>query len=317
MKQISFEQKFHPVWQQFETCCQEAEQQKKLSADFPDLYRELCHHLALAEQRNYSPDLIDSLNALVLRGHQQLYRKKSQLRYHIVDFILSEFPRTVRKNGRLVLLASLLLYFPALLIALAVSYEPDFIHTLFDPQALSQIESMYDPKSSHFGKARAADTDFAMFGFYIKNNISIGFQTFGSGILGGIGSIFVLVSNGLTLGGVTAHLMNLDYHSTFFPFVIGHGSFELTAIALAGAAGLRLGFALLMPGRYSRAFALKLAGAESVKIIYGVFIMLLIAAFLEAFWSSSGLIPAPVKYGVGAMLWLLVGFYLIGMGRAR
>ncbi|HET8705516.1 MAG TPA: stage II sporulation protein M [Pseudomonadales bacterium] len=317
MKQLTFEQENQPFWQEFTQLCHDAEQKKRVSEDFPARYRILCHQLAIAEQRNYSPYLIDNLNNLVLRGHQLLYQKQNQFGYQILNFILREFPQIVRKNYRLVWLATILLYLPALLCALAVHYEPDFIHTLFDPGALHDIESMYDPKSDHFGKERAADSDFAMFGYYIKNNISIGFQTFGSGILAGIGSIIVLIGNGVILGGITGHLINLNYHTTFFPFVIGHGAFELTAIALSGAAGLRLGFALLMPGQLARSYALKLAGAEAVKIIYGVFIMLLCAAFLEAFWSSSTLVIVGIKYTIGALFWALVTAYFTLAGRAR
>lgn len=317
MKQVSFEQQHQTLWQDFSERCAEAEKKKPLTQDFPEQYRIICHHLAIAEQRNYSPYLIDSLNSLVLRGHQLLYQKQNQFGYQVLNFVLKEFPQIVRKNSRLVVLAMLLLYLPALLCGLAVWYEPDFIHTLFDPASLHNIESMYDPKSDHIGKERAADTDFSMFGYYIKNNIGIGFQTFGSGILGGIGSIVVLIANGIIFGGIAGHLINLHYHSTFFPFVIGHGAFELTAIGLSGAAGLRLGFALLMPGQLSRGYALKLAGAEAVKIIYGVFIMLLCAAFLEAFWSSSAVVSTAIKYGFGSGLWLLVGWYFLLVGRPK
>ncbi len=314
MKQHAFETLYRPKWVQFEQLCNATEHKKPITQDFPELYRTICHHLAIAEQRNYSPHLIDFLNNLVLRGHQLLYQQQSRFVYQLLNFILREFPAVVRSHWKLILLSSLLLYIPALLCGLGVWYEADFVHHLFDPAALHNIESMYDPKSDHFGKERAADTDFAMFGFYIKNNIGIGFQTFGSGILAGIGSIIVLIANGIILGGVTGHLINLGYQRTFFPFVIGHGAFELTAITFAGAAGLRLGFALLMPGQLTRSYAIKLAGRDAVKLIYGVFIMLLCAAFIEAFWSSSALINANIKYAVGASLWCALAWYFVRAG---
>jgi uncharacterized membrane protein SpoIIM required for sporulation len=96
--------------------------------------------------------------------------------------------------------------------------------------------------------------------------------------------------------------------------VAGHGSFELTAIALSGAAGLRMGLSILMPGPFTRIDALKMAAKSAAKIMYAVFLMLLIAAFIEAFWSSSSTITNNIKYSVGAVLWVVVLaplFYLL------
>ncbi len=125
-----------------------------------------------------------------------------------------------------------------------------------------------------------------MFGFYIMNNIGIAFQTFASGVLLGLGSLFFLLFNGLMIGSVAGHLTQIGYVQTFWPFVIGHGAFELTAITFAGAAGLKLGWALLAPGRLTRGEALRLAARRSVQLIAGVIVLLLLAAFTEACWSS-------------------------------
>ncbi len=96
---------------------------------------------------------------------------------------------------------------------------------------------------------------------------------------------------------------------------MGHSAFELTAIALSGAAGLKLGFSLLMPGRKSRYQALLDSAKISVRIMGGVAIMFVLAAFIEAYWSSTQLIDAQIKYTVGAMLWLLVTGYFAFVGR--
>ena len=176
---------------------------------------------------------------------------------------------------------------------------------------------MYDPQGQRIGQAmeRAADDDWMMFGYYIMHNIGIAFQTYATGLLFGLGSLFFLFFNGLMIGAVAGHLTSIGYGQTFWSFVIGHGAFELTAIALAGAAGLKLGWALLAPGQLSRAQALRLAAKTSVQLIYGVILFLLIAAFIEAYWSSMRW-PQPVlKYTVGAALWALVIAYLVFAGR--
>ncbi len=91
--------------------------------------------------------------------------------------------------------------------------------------------------------------------------------------------------------------------------MVGHGSFELTAIVFSGAAGLRLGYSILNPGQLSRLDALREAGRDVVPMLYGIVLMLIIAAFLEAFWSSSTSLSIEVKYTVGAVLWALVLLY--------
>jgi uncharacterized membrane protein SpoIIM required for sporulation len=154
-----------------------------------------------------------------------------------------------------------------------------------------------------------------MFGYYIMNNIGIAFQTFASGLLFGLGSLFFLLFNGLLIGAVSGHLSQIGYGEPFWSFVVGHGAFELNAIVLAGAAGLQLGWALLAPGRYTRSEALRLAAQLAIRLLCGAALFLLIAAFIEAYWSSMTYTGATVKYVVGAGLWLLVLAYLALAGR--
>ena len=154
-----------------------------------------------------------------------------------------------------------------------------------------------------------------MFGYYIKNNTGIGFQVFAGGLLYGLGSLFFLFYNGLVIGAVAGHLTQMGYISTFWGFVAGHSAFELTAIVLAGAAGFKLAAALIMPGRKSRALALRDNAQEAIGIVYGSATLFVMAAFVEAFWSSQPWIPLMVKYGVGIALWLLVIGYFTRLGR--
>jgi uncharacterized membrane protein SpoIIM required for sporulation len=178
---------------------------------------------------------------------------------------------------------------------------------------------MYDPDARRIGRFSERDSgdDWMMFGFYIMNNIGISFQTFASGLLFGLGSLFFLLFNGLMIGAVAGHLTRIGYSETFWSFVIGHGAFELTAIALSGAAGLKLGWALLAPGRRLRSEALRRAGAQSVPLVAGVILFLLIAAFIEAFWSSMTYTTPTAKYLVGASLWALVIIYFLFAGRGQ
>ena len=321
MKQSLFENQHKAEWAQFSLMLDRLEHNKGTPrvASFPKDYRRLCQHLALAQERGYSSFLVDSLQQQVLRGHQQLYRHRSRLSANVLAFILADFPRLVREQWRFVLAASLMFFGSLIGFALLVYLFPDLVYNLIPAQQVSDLQSMYDPNAGHLGRSaeRAASEDWVMFGFYIMHNIGIAFQTFASGVLFGLGSVFFLFFNGLMIGAVAGHLTQIGYGQTFWSFVIGHGAFELSAIALAGAAGLQLGWSLIAPGRLTRAEALRIAARKSVLMICGVMLFLLIAAFIEAYWSSmTG--PAPLtKYGVGAALWLLVAMYLLLAGRTR
>ena len=321
MRQHDFEALHAPHWHQLESTLQLLNGKTPVGAaqlaTFPRAYRQVCQHLALARERQYAPHLIDRLDAIVQGGYQHLYRARGLSRYRVLDFLMTGFPALVRAEWRLVALSSALLYLPMIVMGLAVYFAPHMVYTVLDPATVGGVEGMYNPKAAHIGRERGSDSDFMMFGHYIMNNIGISFQTFAGGLLGGLGSVFYLVFNGVYMGAVAGHLTQVAYTSTFYSFVVGHGAFELTAITLSGAAGLRLGMALIAPGRKSRLHALRDAADASIRIMYGVIAMLLIAAFVEAFWSSTQAVSPELKYGVGAALWLLVGTYLVLMGRGR
>ncbi|KRP97985.1 stage II sporulation protein M [Pseudomonas sp. PA-7-1E] len=322
MKQSLFESRHQHQWQTFAEQLKQLEQGKAKAADvadFPHQYRRLCQHLALAQQRGYSSYLVDPLQQLALRGHQQLYRHRSQLTANILAFLLADFPRLVREQWRFVLIAGLLFFGSLVGIALLVYLFPDLVYSIISSQQVAEMQGMYNPDASRLGRAaeRAASEDWMMFGYYVMHNIGIAFQTFAAGLLFGLGSVFFLIFNGLVIGAVSGHLTDIGYGQTFWSFVIGHGAFELSAITLAGAAGLQLGWSLVAPGRLARSEALRLAARKSVRMLCGVMVFLLIAAFIEAYWSSTTRIEPWIKYAVGAALWLLVAAYLTLAGRSR
>lgn len=318
MKQQDFEKHNESLWQRLESLLASLESQHKdrdKQRQLPADYRQVCHHLALAKHRRYSPYLVDRLNRIVLACHNLLYSQSARFRYQWLRFLFVDYPRVLHNNRRYIWLATFLFVGPLLALAAACYFDPDFIYSVMDWQQVRGMESMYDPAARVLGREREADTDMYMFGHYIQNNIGIAFREFAGGIFFGIITAVVLVFNGIVIGAVMGHLTQLGYASTFYPFVVGHGAFELTAIVLSGAAGLKIGMSLIDPGPLKRSIALRKASREAVQIVLGAAAMLLIAAFIEAFWSSKASLPIEVKVGVGLWLWVLVLAYLGFAGR--
>ncbi len=315
MKQQAFVRTREERWLDFEARLEALESGHKAGPGFPEQYRLVCQDLALARDRGFAASLVDRLNGLALRGHQHLYGARVG-RARPVDFLARRFPAAVRREARLVGLVSLLFYGTGLLVFFLDLGQPSLVYHLLSADQVAEFEAMYDPAAPHYGAPRDTTGDLTAFAFYVSNNIGIALRTFAWGLFAGVGSLFLVVFNGVYAGIVAAHITLEGFGGTFFPFVIGHGSFELTAIVLSGVAGMKLGWTLVAPGRMRRPVALRRAAREAVPLLYGVIAMLLVAAVLEAFWSSSVGVPAGWKLGVGAGLWLVVGAWL-GLGGRR
>lgn len=328
MRQEAFVARHHGEWDVFEQWLDRRGERPRRArrepafegladTDVPEAYRRLCQHLALARRRGYSPSLTARLQRLMQRGHGVLYRTPPARWRRLAVFLLAGFPRLVRREAGCMLAAAVLLYLPMLLIFAAIQAQPELSSALFSPQQLAEFESMYDPADPQRRLGRDDGTDVAMFGYYILNNISIGFRTFASGLVAGVGTLVVLLTNGIMIGGVAGHLQAVGHGDPFWRFVAGHAAFELTAIVIAGGAGLQLGLRLLAPGRQRRIDALVEGGRRGALLCAGVFVMLVGAAFVEAFWSSIGWMPAWIKYAVSALLWTLTLAWLLRGGRGR
>lgn len=324
MRQEQFVTRYQHEWQQFEDWLQrrgDSARKVRGSLDpdlpgdetIPERYRRLCQHLALARRRGYSPQLVERLQQLMQRGHNLLYRTPPPRWQRAVEFLIADFPQLVRNQAAAMWVACALFVLPLVGIFVLLQYQPELIHLLLDPRQIAQMEKMYDPAADRLG--RDSGTDWAMFGHYIMNNISIGLRTFASGLLAGIGTVLVLLFNGITIGAVAGHLQQVGFGDPFWRFVVGHAPFELTAIVIAGGAGLQLGLKLLAPGRKRRIDALVDGGIIGARLCLGVAFMLLVAAFIEAFWSSTAAVPAWGKYSVSAVLWALVLLWLGRGGR--
>jgi uncharacterized membrane protein SpoIIM required for sporulation len=292
-------------------------------AEFSRLFRELCHDLAVIRSRDWGRGLVSYLNGLVARGHNAFYSAPPGSLSQFLQFLTAGFPRTFRRNfGYFVIAAAL--FFGSLGVSWAViQWKPPLVARVLPSETLEQLDLMYGDRPLEEFDAEGEDSEPAggfgeeragMAGFYVQHNVGIALECFSRGVLLGIGTIYALLYNGIAIGAMTGYVASQGYSERFFSFVVSHGSFELTAIAIAGAGGLILGDALVHPGQRTRLEALRVRGLEAVQIGAGAAVMLVIAALIEAFWSPAPL-PNGIKYAAAAALWTLVFAYLGLAGR--
>jgi uncharacterized membrane protein SpoIIM required for sporulation len=321
MTPLEFEARYHGEWDELASLLRQLRIGARKSdapfagERFASLYRRACEQLALARARAYPAYIVDRLNELTADAHQVIYQRQEFGLARLRRLIGVDFPRAVRAHSTYVWLSTAVFALPMLVLGALVYFNPELILSMVDPITAAQFEHMYSDAAESIGRKRDAGDDWAMFGYYIQHNIGIGFQCFAAGLFAGVGSLFFLAFNGAFIGGIAGYLTERGLSATFYSFVVTHGAFELTAIVLSGAAGLRIGHALLAPGARTRRNALIVAARESIVIVYGATGLFLIAAGVEAFWSSARWIPEPLKYSVAACCWVVVLGYLWRQGR--
>lgn len=282
------------------------------------LYRDACADLSSARATRYSAPLIDYLQSLTGAAHAIVYggharERQTGLRASQARRALEAFPRAVRARWKAMALASILFFGPFIFGAAATFTHPDFALKLVPADTLQQLAEAY---AKGFAEGRGVGASTGMAGFYVNNNVGIALRCFALGIFGGVGSAFFLIDNGLCIGAILGYVASQGAGDNILTFVVGHSSLELGAIVLSGGAGMSLGWSVVAPGERTRVASLQTAAREVVVVVFGAAVMLLMAAGIEAYFSSSGL-PSTVKRTLGACLFVATVLFMTLVGRAR
>lgn len=300
-------------WQELERLLEAPanQQQGEVTRRVAALYRALSADVMQVRSLGFGADLRRRLDALASAAHGFLYRAPERQGSLAFRQMLSEFPRMVRQHWGFVAAAALLFWLPFALGLSGALWRHGFAEHVLPPETLEAMNSAY---GESFAEGRRDGGDATMAGFYVYNNVGIAFRCFATGILFGAGSIFFLVYNGLVTGCAVGWVIASGHGRNILTFVSGHSPFELTAIVIAGAAGLQIGYALIDTGGFSRKSSLLRAGRSAIVLVIGAGVALLIAAAIEGFWSASSA-PEPLKWSVAVVNSLLVLGYLSFAGR--
>ena len=281
---------------------------------FATLYRAACADLALADAYQLPPGTVAYLHRLVARAHNQLYRASRLKPSGWGEVLFKDAPRQIFLDPcvRIATIVFFGLFALSMFVAANEDMFPGFAERMVGETALEQMEEMYEQPLQG-----SLDHYVTMAGFYIQHNTGIGLKCFAYGIFI-VPCLYTLAFNAVTLGTVFGYMSRegIDGGDHFFEFVTAHGPFELTAIALAAAAGLRLGMGLFHTQGLSRVDSLRRSAMKAVPVMAASAVLFILAAFTEGFLSPSPL-PYLVKAAWSIMSAGLISFYFVILGFPR
>lgn len=278
------------------------------------LYRAATSDLALAQRDFPNHRVTIYLNQLVARGHAVMYQGEPLALNRLVRFARAGFPQAFRRMLPFWGAAVLLFVLPALAAGLVTYMQPAAARAALPPEMQQLIPMIEDQEL--WTKIPAGERPFTS-SFIMTNNIRVAFLAFAGGVTAGLLTLYILIYNGLMLGGITGLTAHYGVGFELWTFVIGHGVIELSVICMAGASGLMMGWAMIHPGLRRRWDALALAARRAVRVLIGCVPLLVIAGLIEGFVSPNEQIPWPVKWGVGLLSGILLYGYLMLAGRKR
>ena len=272
------------------------------------LYRSASSDLAVA-RRDFALDAAtERLNDLVATAHALVYSEAPTSGRRLRRFFLHELPSSVRANSRFTAVS---------LAAFAIPLLATFAIGLLLPEIAA---TALPPETRQHLAERRLWTDIPegyrpLVGpLIIVNNVRVAVAAFAGGLTAGALTLYLLVANGALLGTVLAVVQGYGLSGGLLTFTAAHGPLEISCIVLSGGAGLRLAWALLRPGDRSRRDALRLAGAQAIRVMLLVIPALGVAGILEAFLSPSGA-PIALKITVGVIAGLALWSYIFLVGR--
>jgi uncharacterized membrane protein SpoIIM required for sporulation len=274
------------------------------------LYRQTASDLAIAREDITSSQLAAYLNSLLGRTHNLIYMGNKPKVAGIVRFYSETYPRIFRELWPQTLLAFGIFAVTGLAAFVLTMRDPTFAHRLLGTHMMETIEKREMWTHSIVTiKPLAASS-------IMTNNLSVAFATFAFGITAGIGTVWMMVLNGLLIGVIGAATLQAGMAGQLWSFVVPHGVLELPAIFIAGGAGFEIARGMLFPGLLPRRESLARAGGRAAQLLLGTIPMLIVAGVIEGFLSPSET-AAPLKFLFGAVMFAALVTYLMRAPQGR
>ncbi|MBC7863754.1 MAG: stage II sporulation protein M [Bacteroidia bacterium] len=296
MKEITFlkqnEQKWLALEKEF--AIDQAKNPKKLA----DQFLELTDDLAYARTHYPKSKTTEYLNGLTARIHQEIYKNKREKSSRIFDFWRFEIPYMFYKHQKK-LLISLLVFLIGIAIGGVCQYNDKETVRLIIPNGDTYInERIHEIENEQAMSFYGDENPFVLFAVIPMNNIKVSFFCFAFGFLFSIGTAIFLFYNGAMVGALVMFFQQYGYLKTCLMVIMIHGTFELSAIVVAGVSGFVVGSAITNPGTLPRMQAIAQGAKDGVKIVLGLVPIFIIAGFLECFITRFYQMPRGLNWAI-------------------
>jgi uncharacterized membrane protein SpoIIM required for sporulation len=273
---------------------------------FYRLYQKAAQNLSYCQTYFPNDAVTEYLNGLVSKSHNLLYKDQVSSIKQIRYFFSTKFIGLLVEQWKFVLASMVFFIIGALGSFVSVLNDPLHIYSILP----SDIAQGISPE--HLGSGAGKVNSALMSASIMTNNIRVAVLAFAGGVTFGILTIYLLVTNGILLGALAALFWHYGKSYNFWAYIVPHGIIELTAIFIAGGAGLLMGYKLFVPGQYSRGFQLKSQAKRSVQLLLGTVPLFVIAGVIEGFITPAA-ISLEAKYIVafltviGVILYVIIG----------
>ena len=277
--------------------------------EFARLFRLASHNLAYAKTHYPTSNVLPYLNRVVGVTHNYFYVRQSRSIKDVLKYFTNTFPSAVRETWRFWAVAAALFVFGFIF---AWFYVAADLYRLNDimPGGMGGFEVGETPEFGYRGIE-----DYSLFAAMITtNNIAVSFNAVAGGLLAGLGTILILIYNGLIVGGLFGFLRiagadMVTAHGLIWP----HGVVELMAIFLAGGCGLMLGKGLLLPGDYTRRQSLIMQTRAAAKLIPGIIMLLVVGGLIEGYFTPLPIDPIIKLIFAGFTFVCLAAYFMRGV----
>ncbi|HEX7065251.1 MAG TPA: stage II sporulation protein M [Bacillales bacterium] len=261
---------------------------------FDQLYQKAAHHLSYSQTYFPGEEVAVYLNGLVAKSHNLFYKDQVSSLQQIRYFFSTKFIGLLLEQWRFIVIAMILFLAGGFAAFVSVLNDPLHIYSVLPENVAQSVDH------DHLGDGAAAVNSSLMSASIMTNNIQVAFLAFAGGVTFGIITVYLLIYNGIMIGALAALFWHYGKTYEFWAFIVPHGMIELTAIFIAGGAGLLMGYKLFVPGPYSRLFQLKWQARRSVQLLLGTVPLFIVAGIIEGFITPAEL-PLAAKYGVAIL----------------
>ncbi|MCJ7842005.1 stage II sporulation protein M [Lederbergia sp. NSJ-179] len=287
----------------------------KSMKQFYSLYQKASQNLSYSQTNFPNEELTGYLNELVSRAHNVLYKDQTTSMGQFLHFFTTTFVGLILEQWKAIVVAMALFTLGLLGSFFSVIADPLHIYTILPDDMAHSV----DP--NQLGSGDGGVDSPTMSASIMTNNIQVAFLAFAGGITLGILTVYVMVYNGIIVGALAGLFWTHGKSYDFWAYIVPHGMIELTAIFIAGGAGMLMGYKIFVPGAYSRGFQLKKQAIRSIQLIIGTIPLFIIAGVIEGYITPTA-ISLEAKYFVailtiiGLILYILIGKQLFNRQQA-